>query len=119
MRKIRVLSSFLIILFPLGIATAQDIPSPLLESDRKSCKASCVQTYSGKKCTQLCDCTISAFKQKVNFDHYLQMIAEISQNRVSEDTSKLMNAIAKECSGKISIETPQLAKVTPKEDIKQ
>ena len=101
MRKFTVLSLFVLLIFPLGSVTAQDIPLSLLESDRKSCRASCDQSFSGKQCTQVCDCTVTAFKREINFDLYLQMISEISQNKLSKDNSRLMDAIALECSSSI------------------
>ncbi len=101
MKNLPVFCLFLAFMIPLGFAAAQDIPLPLLESDRKNCKASCINTYSGQQCTQLCDCTVTAFKRQVNFDLYLQMIAEISQNSLSKDNARLMDAIAAECSANI------------------
>lgn len=101
MRNFRFLSLFVLLIFPLGFAAAQDIPLPLLESDRKSCRASCAQSFSGEQCTQLCDCTVTAFKRQINFDLYLQMISEISQSKLSKDNSRLMDAIALECSSSI------------------
>ena len=99
---------FLFFFISFGAAAAQDIPLPLLESDRKSCRASCVQSYSGKQCTRLCDCTISAFKKQVNFDLYLQLTAEVSQNKLSKKNAALMDAIANSCSAKIFNDGPQL-----------
>lgn len=112
MSTIRVLSLFLFFIFPMGFAAAQDIPLPLLESDRKSCHASCIGSYSGQQCTQLCDCTVTAFKKQVNFDLYLQMISQISQNNLSRDNSRLMDAIAVECSSSIYDKRPMLADVS-------
>lgn len=109
---IKALRYFLVIFMFSGYtaAAAQEIPLPLLESDRKSCKASCTQTFSGKECTQLCDCTISAFRQKVDFDHYLQLIAEISQNKLSKANITLMDNIALQCMS--NVEKPTVLAVS-------
>lgn len=106
MRNFRFLSLFILLFFPLSLAAAQDIPLSLLESDRKSCRASCDQSFSGKQCTKLCDCTVTAFKRQINFDLYLQIVSEISQNKLSKDNSRLMDAIAVECSSSISDARP-------------
>ena len=119
MRNFKVLSLFVLLIFPLGFAAAQDIPLPLLESDRKSCKASCDQSFSGKQCTQLCDCTVAAFKRQVNFDLYLQLVSEISQNKLSKDNSRLMDAIALECSSFIYDTRPAHAELRTQASFKQ
>ena len=119
MRNFKVLNLFVLLIFPLGFAAAQDIPLPLLESDRKSCRASCDQSFSGKQCAQLCDCTVTAFKRQVNFDLYLPLVSEISQNKLSKDNSRLMDAIALECSSFIYDTRPAHAELRTQASFKQ
>lgn len=101
MKMLRYWGCFIFIIMPHGLVVAQDIPLPLLESDRKSCKASCEKSYSGKQCNQLCDCTISALHKKVSFDRYLQLTSEISKNKLSKSNAALMSSIAEQCSKEI------------------
>lgn len=114
----KLIASFLFVLMPFGFAVAQDIPLPLLESDRKSCKASCEKSYSGKQCNQLCDCTVSEMQKKVSFDLYLQLTAEVSQGQLSKENTAMMGSIAQRCStrifNKLEAEAATLEKVAPK-----
>lgn len=108
MRNGKIVSALMLVFLPFGFAAAQDIPLPLLESDRKSCKATCEKAFSGKQCSQLCDCTIAAVQAKVSFDQYLQMTAEVSQNKLSKSNIALMDKIALQCSRQIFEAKPQL-----------
>lgn len=78
-------------------ATDKKIPQELLELDRKRCETGCLEQVGEQVCKMLCDCTISEFQKRLDFDRYLALSAQLSRDEISPENRLLLDVIAKRC----------------------
>jgi len=84
----------------VGLSSAQDkrpVPQALLDVDYQNCSKSCSATHGPKICEALCTCTITEFKNRMDFDAYLDLRAQLAQNKVSPDSRAFLDKVANYC----------------------
>ncbi len=102
---IRFVRNFLMVLYVAGgsaaFAQSSQIPKDLLDLDYQRCVNDCVPGFGEATCKPLCDCTVGAFKKRLNFDAYLELSVQLSRGEISPESRILLDDIAKTCTAKI------------------
>ena len=89
------------------------IPQELLELDRKRCETGCLEQVGKQVCTMLCECTISEFQKRLDFDKYLELSAQLSREEVSPENRLLLDVIAKRCTAVVEQSGIQIGQQPP------
>ena len=88
---------------------AADIPEELLQLDLNRCKADCVPAFGEDVCTQLCGCSISEFKKRMNFEQYLDLSAGLASSSLKPEQRTLLDDIAKTCDAMVKMPKKKIA----------
>ncbi|UTW57855.1 hypothetical protein KFE96_13610 [Kordiimonas sp. SCSIO 12603] len=120
MKRILKASIFVISLATSASVMAQSakdskIPQELLELDRKRCETGCLEQVGEQVCKMLCECTISEFQKRLDFDKYLELSAQLSREEISPENRLLLDVIAKRCTAVVEKSGIQIEQSPPKE----
>lgn len=82
-------------------AQGEQIPEDLLSLDHQRCMNGCVPGFGEATCKPLCDCTVSEFKKRLDFEAYLDMSVQLSKNAIKPELRALLDDVAKMCTAEI------------------
>ena len=82
-------------------AQSTAIPKDLLDLDHRRCMNDCVPSFGETTCKPLCDCTISEFKKRLDFDKYLVLSVQMSRSEISPENGVMLREIALFCTAEL------------------
>ncbi len=85
----------------LAQSTEAKIPQELLALDQKRCENDCIPGFGEETCKPLCACTVNEFQQRLDFDKYLELTAQLARNEMSGENTLLLDVIAKKCTAEV------------------
>lgn len=97
-------------LFLCTYAVADEIPAELLQMDLDKCTATCPEVNGKKVCQFLCECTIEHFKKGLDYDKYVVLMAEMSQQRISQANKLFLLDVGRTCESQLDGKFPELKK---------
>ena len=95
------------------LAQSSDIPQDLLDLDNQRCMKDCEPGFGAETCKPLCDCTVTEFKKRLDFAHYLDLSAQLARNELSAENRELLDGVANYCASQLEKSGIQVGGSTP------
>lgn len=96
-------------------ATDNVLPADKLAQDKARCKLGCGQSgQPDDVCELVCQCTVDKFKQGLNYQRYMQLLAELEKRNVSIENQIFLTEVGNACNAELDKTIPERITRLPK-----
>lgn len=94
-------------LFSTSVAFAQTIPEADLKANFQECQTGCQKNGQGENvCKFICQCTVDKFKEALQYEPYLALMAEMKEKRLSPESQVFLIDIGRRCNAELDKAMP-------------